>query len=56
VELGSSKTFFVSFTAVLSNVSGVSGSNSNPAGVMVAGTGVNVESGLSTNNCIINYL
>ena len=39
MELGSSKTVFVSFTVVLSNVAGVSGSNSNPAGVMVAGTG-----------------
>ena len=32
----------------MSNVSGASGSNSNPAGVIVAGIGVNVESGFST--------
>ena len=30
MELGSLKTVFVSFTEVLSNVAGVSGSNSNP--------------------------
>ena len=37
-------------TGFSSSVAGVSGSSSSPAGVMVAGTGVKVESGFSIEN------